>query len=50
MEMVLTDIARQKGQVKLAPIVTPEPVKRLVGMKFMVTMSRTWRKGYNPLR
>jgi hypothetical protein len=33
MEMVLTDIARQKGQVELAPIVTLVLVKRLVGLK-----------------
>jgi hypothetical protein len=34
MEMVITDIARQKGQVELAPIVTPELVKRLIGLRF----------------
>jgi Flp pilus assembly secretin CpaC len=34
MEMVLTDMACQKRQVELAPIVTPELVKRLAKMKF----------------
>jgi hypothetical protein len=33
MEMVLTDIARQKGQVELAPIIMPELVKGLVGLR-----------------
>jgi hypothetical protein len=48
MEMVLTDIAQQKGQVQLAPIITPELVKRLVGMKFNGNNVEDLAKGIQP--